>query len=71
MQREEEIKKILIRALKEEKRLEIIYESGGVFTQRKIKIIDLEDSTATAYCYLRKQKRTFKIKQILSAQIVF
>jgi len=69
--KKEDLERLFARALKEDRRLEIVYESNNVFTQRRIKVIELKENTVTAYCYLRRQKRSFKWEQILSAQIVF
>ena len=48
--------------------VEIIYESQSKqLTQRKIKILEIQDDKIKAYCYLRDQVRTFQLDQILSA----
>lgn len=61
------MKSILFKALKEKEPVELIYISGNkVITQRIIKVLAIKDSNVRAYCYTRKQYRTFKLEQILS-----
>lgn len=58
---------LLIRALKENITLEMIYISdSNKITQRKIIIKEIDSSKIRAYCFLRKQTRLFKIVNILS-----
>jgi len=49
--------------------INIIYHSSSGITQRKIKVISIHDETITAYCYTKKNIRTFKIESILGASI--
>ncbi|GAA0336900.1 hypothetical protein GCM10008967_29020 [Bacillus carboniphilus] len=61
------MKKRLIRWQLEGIPVEIIYESKShTYTQRKIKIMDIQDERVVAYCFLRDQIRTFNLEQILS-----
>lgn len=61
------MKSILFKALKEKESVELIYISDNkVITQRIIKVLAIKDSNVGAYCYTRKQYRTFKLEQILS-----
>ncbi|MFA1820538.1 hypothetical protein ACDX78_10205 [Virgibacillus oceani] len=49
--------------------LEIIYiDDDNNLTQRFIRVLDKYDNSILAYCYYRKQVRTFKINNILSVQ---
>lgn len=61
---------MLKRALNEQSTIEIIYMSkGGIVTGRLIKVLDLTEKSLTAYCYLRKKRRTFLLENILSADV--
>lgn len=45
----------------------MIYQSeDGKFTKRFVLPISCSEDVLTAYCYLRKQVRTFKLSNILS-----
>lgn len=49
--------------------LEIVYiANDGTCTKRKIKICSVTRENVYAYCYLRKQMRTFVKENILAAQ---
>lgn len=49
--------------------LEMIYiDEDGKLTQRFIRVLDKHDHSILAYCYYRKQVRTFKVDNILSLQ---
>ncbi|TDF93753.1 hypothetical protein [Paenibacillus piri] len=53
----------------EDQTVEIIYlGTGGRITQRRIKIRQIRDGVAKAYCWQRKAPRTFKIENILAVQ---
>jgi predicted DNA-binding transcriptional regulator YafY len=45
----------------------IIYLKDNEITERKIKVFHISSGNVKAYCFLRNQNRTFKIKNILSA----
>lgn len=45
----------------------IIYLSRNQLTERNIKVIEYDDTTIKAFCYLRNQTRCFKKTNILSA----
>ncbi|UGB32382.1 MULTISPECIES: hypothetical protein [Bacillaceae] len=48
----------------------IIYLSGsGSFSKRKILVRKISDEKIMAYCYLRKEIRTFSVKNVLSAGV--
>ncbi|UII57060.1 hypothetical protein LS684_06365 [Cytobacillus spongiae] len=58
---------LLKRGFTERQLLEIIYiSSKQKITHRTIIIYRIDDTSIQAYCYLRKQKRTFLIENILS-----
>ncbi|MGD6813743.1 hypothetical protein ACQCT9_13155 [Sutcliffiella horikoshii] len=47
--------------------IEIIYMSkDGSITQRSLLVLDINKNNVTAFCYLRNQKRTFLLENILS-----
>ncbi|MBS4172602.1 hypothetical protein [Bacillus sp. FJAT-49736] len=61
------MKGILLRALETGARLEMIYVSNkNEITQRKIKVLSVEIDSFRAFCYLRKEQRTFMLKNVLS-----
>ncbi|SHT00644.1 Uncharacterised protein [Mycobacteroides abscessus subsp. abscessus] len=61
------MQRALIKALNEKQPLEIIYLSDKQkITQRTIIVNEINPHTIRAYCFLRKQRRLFKINNILS-----
>jgi predicted DNA-binding transcriptional regulator YafY len=58
---------ILKTSLNRQKIITIIYQSKDKITQRKIKVLKIENDVVEAYCYLRHQIRHFKLESILSA----
>jgi predicted DNA-binding transcriptional regulator YafY len=55
------------RALETGQILEMIYMSDkGEISQRKIRVITITPGIVRAYCFMRKQQRSFKISNILS-----
>lgn len=51
--------------------IELIYQSKiNDFSKRTIKVLKINDTTITGFCYLRKEVRTFSINQILALQVV-
>ena len=59
---------VLNNSLAEHKIITIMYlGKSEKITQRKIKVIKIEDGDVEAYCYLRHQIRHFKKSGILSA----
>ena len=58
---------LLQRSIESQERLEMIYLSEeGAITQRFIEILDVTPSFIKAYCYTKRQFRTFKRDNILS-----
>lgn len=45
----------------------IMYNKGEEITIRNIKVLQIEEDSIKAYCYLRGEKRKFKKENILSA----
>lgn len=61
------MKGLLKRAVMNGEVLEMIYlNTKGEISQRRIKVIKLNEESFSAYCFTRKQQRTFKISNILS-----
>ncbi|RWR06763.1 hypothetical protein D4N35_013960 [Siminovitchia fortis] len=58
---------LLKRAAGSRQRLEMIYiNKSGQLSQRIIKVIAVTDSAIKAYCYHKRQFRTFLLSNILS-----
>ncbi|MBU5484953.1 hypothetical protein KQI86_11455 [Clostridium sp. MSJ-11] len=58
---------VLRTSLTEHKIIDIMYLKGNEITQRKIKVIKINDNNIEAYCYLRNNIRHFKKENILAA----
>lgn len=59
----------LLRCIQERAAIEIIYVSKkGVITHRLVTPYSFDGKLVTGFCTVRKQIRTFEIKNILSAQ---
>ncbi|NYV66194.1 hypothetical protein HYI36_13055 [Bacillus sp. Gen3] len=62
---------LLLRAVETHEKLEMIYLSNkGEITQRIIRVEKVGDQSLRAYCYSRKQVRTFKLSNILSIALL-
>ena len=58
-------------SLDNQKFIEMIYQSNnGKFTQRCIKVADINDTHIRAYCSYRKNQRLFKKDNILSVAMI-
>ncbi|MEM5012050.1 hypothetical protein WKH57_15120 [Niallia taxi] len=58
---------LLKRAVESNEVLEMIYLSDkGEISQRRIQVIKVYEESFTAYCFARKQQRTFKLTNVLS-----
>jgi len=61
------MKGILNRAAGTEQKLELIYITNeNQLSQRVIKVLAVTDYAVKAYCYNKRQFRTFKLSNILS-----
>ncbi|KOP79869.1 hypothetical protein ACFFHH_16200 [Cytobacillus solani] len=61
------MRSLLLKAAASGALLEMIYQDcKGNISQRKIKVLSVNEESFKAYCYIRKQQRTFKISNILS-----
>lgn len=66
---------VLEQAINLEKRLELLYESaGGVVTNRQVEPIEIiaidGQSYLLAYCYLRRDRRMFKVERVKNVVIL-
>lgn len=58
---------LLLRSVGKEVVLEMIYlDDKGNLSQRRIRVLSVGEETFKAYCYVRRQQRTFKSNNILS-----
>lgn len=58
-------------SLEEEKCIDMIYiNQQGEFTQRIIKVLEIQEHYIKAFCFMRKGKRTFKKENILSVSMI-
>ena len=61
------MKGLLKRAVESNEVLEMIYQNNkGEFSHRMIQVIKLDKESFNAYCFTRKQQRTFKLTSVLS-----
>lgn len=61
------MKGILLRAASNCEMLEMIYQdSKGNISQRRVKVLSMNNESFRAYCYARRQQRTFIIRNVLS-----
>ncbi|HLQ95464.1 MAG TPA: transcriptional regulator [Pseudogracilibacillus sp.] len=53
-------------------KLQIMYISdSGKVTKRTVQLIKINSSTFTAYCFMRKARRTFKFSNVLAIVPVY
>ncbi|MEM5014558.1 hypothetical protein WKH57_28005 [Niallia taxi] len=58
---------LLKRAVESKEVLEMIYQNNkGELSQRRIQVIKVSEESFSAYCFTRKQQRTFKVNNVLS-----
>ncbi|MFD1066712.1 hypothetical protein [Oceanobacillus locisalsi] len=58
---------LLHKSLNSRDKIMIYYMDGkGKVSQRVIRVVDIDNKRALAYCYYRKQVRSFKLNNILS-----
>lgn len=61
------MRSVLVNSMKYNKSLDMMYlANSGAISKRRVKVIQVGDTTFLAYCYLRKSKRTFKIDNVLA-----
>lgn len=58
---------LLLQSAKQKEKIMMIYiDKQGQITQRVIRVIDIHSHTILAFCYYRKQVRSFHRNRILS-----
>ncbi|QVY60911.1 hypothetical protein [Cytobacillus gottheilii] len=61
------MKGLLMRAAGTGEELEMIYQDHkGNISQRKVKVLTVNEESFHAYCFIRRQQRTFKLNNTLS-----
>lgn len=61
------MKGLLMRAAETGEELEMIYQDNkGNISHRKIKVLTVNEDSFRAYCFIRRQQRTFKLNNTLS-----
>ncbi len=61
------MKGIFLRASSNGELLEMIYQDNkGNISQRRVKVLSVNDESFRGYCYSRRQQRNFLIRNILS-----
>ncbi|MBU8773171.1 hypothetical protein [Cytobacillus oceanisediminis] len=61
------MKGILLRATSNGEMLEMIYQDNkGNISQRRVKVLSMNNESFRAYCYARRQQRTFIVRNVLS-----
>jgi predicted DNA-binding transcriptional regulator YafY len=61
--------KLIESALANQRPIEIVYQDEKkVLTQRIIRVRNIVSGLVVAFCYYRRENRTFKLDEILSAQ---
>jgi predicted DNA-binding transcriptional regulator YafY len=58
-------------SLERNKTICIMYLKGNEITKRNIKVLNIDNENIKAFCFLRNQKRIFKIENILSASFIY
>ena len=63
--------KELAKLLERKEVAEVIYmKADGSLTKRRVRILSIQTDSICAYCFLRREKRTFKIDRILAVRKV-
>lgn len=58
---------LLMRSLERKEKIMIYYmDNANKLTQRIVRVVEIDDTNVLAYCYYRRQVRSFKIDNILS-----
>ncbi|UJL47677.1 hypothetical protein KFZ58_07390 [Virgibacillus sp. NKC19-16] len=59
---------LLIHSVEQKEKIAVFYmDVKNNVTERVIRVISIDHDAIVAYCYYRKQVRTFKLKNILAA----
>lgn len=63
------MRNLFMRSLKNKEKMMIFYlDNNNKMTQRVIRVVRIEEDAIIAFCFWRKQVRTFKWENILSAE---
>lgn len=58
----------ILKAFKHQQLVDMMYMANdGSISKRRVKILKVSGDSFQAYCFLRKEKRTFKMDNVLSA----
>lgn len=62
------MKGLFQRSINNKEKIIIFYiDNNNQVTERYIRVLNIKDNYILAYCYYRKQVRTFKVDNVLSA----
>lgn len=62
---------ILKRAVENEEKIQIIYQSkNGELSQRFVTVQEVNDTHAICFCHYKRQRRMFRLENILSATTI-
>ncbi|NEU29922.1 WYL domain-containing protein [bacterium LRH843] len=63
---------VLRRAAESKEKIQIMYMAGdGGISQRYVTVININDTHVICYCHFRKQRRMFKLDNILAASPIY
>ncbi|AXI08306.1 hypothetical protein CV093_05150 [Oceanobacillus sp. 143] len=63
------MKGLILRSMENKEKIVIFYiDQNNSVTKRIVKVVSTNGKLIAAYCYWRKQIRTFKLENILSAE---
>lgn len=63
---------VLQRVAESKEKVQIMYmDKNGKLSQRIVTIINLNDTHAICYCHYKKQRRMFRLENILAASHVY
>ncbi|WP_040226092.1 WYL domain-containing protein [Bhargavaea cecembensis] len=58
---------LLMKCMKRHQLADMIYMgSDGSITKRRVRLLKIRQDSVTAYCFMRQERRTFRIDRILS-----
>ena len=64
-----DIERVFLKAIENDERVRIIYETDKGITERTVRPISMQDGEVYAYCYLRRNRRRFKLSSVLGAAL--
>ena len=61
----------ILKAFKYQQHIDMMYMANdGSISKRRVKILKVSGESFQAYCFLRREKRTFKMENVLSVRPV-